>query len=123
MMKPGDLLLAEPGNMTGPTKQGIDDLIAKDPNAYWDSINEKPVSKMHPSPRVIAIPLFDPVYYETGKVNGRNADLKAVTYMGFFIEEMDGKDVKGRVTPISGIYSGSGPDPTGMFPIAIILVK
>ena len=123
MMRPGDRLLAEPGNQSGPTRQGMEDLIAKDPNAYWDTINQKPVSTMHPSPRVVAIPLFDPVFYETGKTEGRNADFKAVNYMGFFIEEMNGNDVKGRVTPISGIYTGTGPDPAGMFPIAIVLVK
>ncbi len=33
----GDLLLMEPGNMVGPTDQGIDDLIALDPDAYWDT--------------------------------------------------------------------------------------
>jgi len=26
----------EPGRMVGPTRQGFDDLIASDPNAYWD---------------------------------------------------------------------------------------
>ena len=124
MMGFNDLLLAEPGNMSGPTKSGIEELIAKDPNAYWDHGTNKPVSKMAPSPRVIAIPLFDPVYYDEGKRNGRNADLKVVNYMGFFLEEMRGNDVVGRVTPIGGIYSGSGgPAPTGTFPIAILLVK
>ena len=124
MMGFNDLLLAEPGNMSGPTKQGIEDLIAKDPHAYWDFVNEKPVSTMAPSPRVVAIPLFDPVYYDSGKRNGRNADLKVVNYMGFFVEEMQGNDVVGRITPISGIYSGNGgPAPTGTFPIAIVLVK
>jgi hypothetical protein len=78
---------------------------------------------MHPSPRVISIPLFDPVYYETGKQNGRNADLKVVNYMGFFIEEMTGNDVKGYVTPVSGLLTGNAPAPTGAFPIAIVLVK
>lgn len=119
-----DLLLAEPGNMSGPTRQGIDDLIAKDPLARWDSYENRVVSSMHPSPRVVAIPLFDPVYYETGKQNGRNADLKVVNYMGFFIEEMQGNDVVGYVTPIGGILSGSGgPAPVGTFPIAIVLVQ
>jgi len=119
-----DLLLAEPGNMSGPTKQGIEDLIAKDPSARWDDYDKRVVSSMHPSPRVVAIPLFDPVYYETGKVNGRYADLKVVNYMGFFIEEMQGNDVVGRVTPIGGILSGSGgPAPVGTFPIAIVLVQ
>ena len=118
-----DLILAEPGNMVGPTKQGMDDLIAKDPNAHWDPYKKSVVSTMSPSPRVVAIPLFDPVYYETGKVNGRNADLKVVNYMGFFVEEMNGKDVKGYITPIGGIMSGNGPAPAGAFPIAIVLVK
>ena len=124
LMRPGDLLLAEPGNQSGPTRQGMEELIAKDPSAYWDTYNNKPVSTMHPSPRVVAIPLFDPVYYETGKQEGRNADLKVANYMGFFIEEMTGNDVKGRITPIGGILTGNGgPAPVGMFPIAITLVK
>ena len=120
-----DLLLAEPGNMSGPTKQGIEALIAKDPSARWSESEQRVVgSSMSPSPRVVAIPLFDPVYYETGKQNGRNADLKVVNYMGFFIEEMQGNDVVGRVTPIGGILSGSGgPAPVGTFPIAIVLVQ
>jgi hypothetical protein len=116
-----DLILAEPGNMTGPTASGLETLVARDPSAYWDY--DHVVSSMHPSPRVVAIPLFDPVYYETGKQNGRYADLKVVNYMGFFIEEMQGNDVTGRITPIAGILQGNGgPAPTGAFPIAIVLV-
>jgi Flp pilus assembly protein TadG len=118
------LLQAEPGNMVGPTSQGMAELIDRDPSAYWDTYNNKVVSTMHPSPRVVAIPLFDPVYYETGKQNGRNADLKAVNYMGFFVEEMQGNSVVGRITPIGGMLKGNGgPAPAGAFPIAIVLVK
>jgi Flp pilus assembly protein TadG len=117
-------LLAEPGNMTGPTASGMEALIERDPQAYWDDFNDKVVSEMHPSPRVVAIPLFDPLFYDEGKRNGRNADFKVVNYMGFFIEEMQGNNVKGRITPIGGILSGdAGPAPTGAFPIAIVLVK
>jgi Flp pilus assembly protein TadG len=117
-------LQSEPGNMVGPTNQGMAELIDRDPSAYWDTFNNKVVSTMHPSPRVVSIPLFDPVYYETGKQNGRNADLKAVNYMGFFIEEMQGNSVVGRITPVGGILTGNGgPAPVGAFPIAITLVK
>lgn len=120
----GDMLLAEPGNMVGPTSSGIETLIGRDPSAYWDTHNNRVVSTMSPSPRVVAIPLFDPVFYDTGKQNGRNADFKAVNYMGFFIEEMQGNEVKGRITPIGGILTGNGgPAPVGAFPIAIVLVK
>ena len=124
MMGFGDLLMAEPGNMVGPTQSGMDTLIARDSSAYWSTSYDKPMSTNSPSPRVVAIPLFDPVYYDEGKRNGRNADLKVVNYMGFFIEEMRGNDVIGRITPIGGLLSGNGgPAPTGAFPIAIILVK
>jgi hypothetical protein len=120
----GDRLLSEPGNMTGPTAHGMDALIARDPNAHWDTSDNKVVSTMHPSPRVVAIPLFDPVFYDEGKRNGRNADFKVVNYMGFFVEEMQGNSVVGRITPIGGLLSGSGgPAPTGAFPIAIVLVQ
>ncbi len=73
---------------------------------------------------MIALPLFDPAHYEIGKQNGRNADLKVVNYMGFFIEEMQGNNVLGRITPIAGILSASeGPAPVGAFPVAITLVQ
>ena len=38
-MQFGQLFDSEPGNMVGPTKQGMDDLIDRDPNAYWDESN------------------------------------------------------------------------------------
>ena len=47
----GDLLLQEPGNMVGPTNQGIDDLIARDPNALL-GIGQPGGHQQHPSPRV-----------------------------------------------------------------------
>ena len=120
----GELIAAEPGMMTGPTAAGMQDLIAKDPSAYWDNYNKKVVSSMRPSPRVIAIPLFDPVYYDTGKRNGNNASLKFVNYLGFFVEEMQGNLVKGRVTPIGGLRKGGmGPAPETAFPRAIRLVQ
>lgn len=123
IMRPGDLLLAEPGNMVGPTSQGIDDLIARDPGAYWDNTLNRPVSTKNPSPRVVAIPLYDPIYYDTGKLNGRNADLKVANFMGFFITRRSGNNVYGRITPISGLMTGNGPAPVGAFPMAIRLVE
>jgi hypothetical protein len=121
----GALMTSEPGNMVGPTQSGMETLIARDPSAYWDTANNTVVSSMHPSPRVVAIPLFDPEFYETGKQNSKNASLKAVNFLGFFIEEMQGNVVVGRVTPIGGLRKGSGygPAPEGAFPKVIRLVQ
>lgn len=120
----GDLLPAEPGNMVGPTQQGMDELIARDPAAYWDTTANRVVSTQHPSPRVIAIPTFDPEFYDSGKRNGSNASIKAVNYIGFFIEEMQGNLVVGRITPVGGLLQGNGGGTTvDAFPKVIVLVE
>jgi hypothetical protein len=124
VMEYGDLLLAEPGNMVGKTVEGLDNLMAKDPNAWWNTSTNKVVSTMNPSPRTVIIPVYDPVYYDTGKRNGRDADLKVANYIGFFIDERVGNNVYGYITPVAGIYKGNGgPAPVNAFPMAIRLVE
>ncbi|MBI3493163.1 MAG: hypothetical protein HY047_15495 [Acidobacteria bacterium] len=125
VVTPGDLMTQEPGDMTGPTDQGIDDLIAQDPNAYWDTTcNCVQGSAFGKSPRVFPIPLFDPDYYQSGKINGRNATLKVANWIGFFVVTRSGNNVTGRITPILGIVDPSaGPAPAGAFPRAIRLVQ
>jgi hypothetical protein len=118
----GDLLLMEPGNMVGPTDQGVDALIAKDPNAYWDGT--KVVTNKHPSPREAIIPLYDPVYYQLGVQQGRLTDLKVANFLGYFIESRSGNTVYGRITPVSGVVNPTGvPAPSGAFPTVIRLVE
>jgi hypothetical protein len=122
VMEINDLMIQEPGNMVGPTSSGIDALIARDPNAYWDTTNNRLVTTVRPSPRVITIPLFEPVYYATGVTQGRYADLKIANFLGFFIESRSGNSVFGRITPISGVLTNSPPMP-GAFPVVIRLVE
>jgi hypothetical protein len=53
--------LIEPGNMVGPTYQGVSELIAQDPDAYWDERSNTVVSRWGmDSPRVVTVALFDP---------------------------------------------------------------
>jgi hypothetical protein len=121
----GDPMNTEPGNMVGPTADGTTDLVARDPNAYWDTFcNCVKGSAFGKSPRVAIVPLYDPVYYETGKHNGNNASLRVANYLGFFIERLTGnKEVVGRITPITGIIKGGVPSTAAAFPMAIRLVQ
>jgi Flp pilus assembly protein TadG len=122
----GELLLQEPGNMMGPTVQGIEALIAKDPAAYWDTGTNRPVNSAYPagkSPRIFPIPLYDPIYYDIGKRNGRYADLKVANWIGFFAEEVQGNNIWGRIIPIGGIRDKTTPFPDGLNPKAIRLVQ
>ncbi len=120
-----DIIIQEPGNMVGPTNQGVDDLIALDPNAYWStSCNCVKGSAYGQSPRVAPIPLYDPMYYASGKKNGRTADFQVANWMGFFIDHRQGNNVYGRITPILGMVDGNaGPSPSGIFPKVIRLVQ
>lgn len=60
----GDEIQIEPGNMVGPTNQGLADLIATDPGASWDSSTNSVVGSAYAdpmkSPRVALIPFYDP---------------------------------------------------------------
>jgi Flp pilus assembly protein TadG len=121
----GDLLTTEPGAMAGPTISGADLLIAKDPGAYWDnSTNTVRGSAYGHSPRTFPIPLYDPIYYDSGKRNGRTADLKTANWIGFFLEYTQGNGLWGRIVPITGIRDkNGGPAPAGLNPLAIRLIQ
>jgi hypothetical protein len=68
--------------------------------------------------------VYDPVVYEMGKQNSTNAALKIANYIGIFIEGMQGKEVIGRITPVTGVLVGElGPAPEGAFPMVIRLVQ
>jgi hypothetical protein len=53
--------MIEPGNMVGPTFQGVQSLIDEDPGAYWDDQSNTLVSQYGmDSPRVVTVALFNP---------------------------------------------------------------
>ena len=124
LMNSGEQLTPEPGNMTGPTADGVADLIAQDPNAYWDtSCNCVKGSRYGLSPRIRPIPLYDPVHYENGKQEGRNADFEMVSFLGVFVVGMNGNALIARVHPISAEVNDGNPGPASSFAQAIRLVK
>jgi Flp pilus assembly protein TadG len=124
-MRWNDTIIQEPGDKTGPTIQGIDMLIAKDPNAYWDTgCTCVKGSAYGVSPRVFPIPLYDPEYYATGRANGRVADFRIANFLGFFVDHTAGNSIWGRITNVTGLVDpDAGPAPEGAFPTAIRLVQ
>ncbi len=99
VIEPGDRLQLEPGNMVGPTAQGVGDIIALDPNAYWDSASQTVMGSAYGlSPRIGLIPFFDPSQPPT---SGRN--WVTVSKIGaFFIEDLgNGGDVIARFIQVT----------------------
>jgi hypothetical protein len=122
----GDMMTPENGNMVGPTKQGTDILVAKDPGAHWDTgCNCVKGSAFPTSPRIAIIPLYNPLVYAEGQQTGKSGpQLQVANYLGFFIEGVNGAgDVTGRITPVGGLIKGNGGPATGAFPHAIRLVQ
>ncbi len=78
----------EPGNMNGPTRQGVNELIARDPGAYWDGtkvVTTAGAGHWRDSPRVFVAPLFDPNQI-SGVTGGGNLDLVFSDFGLFFLE-------------------------------------
>ncbi len=88
----GDVIQVEPGNMPGPTIQGVNGLIAQDPYAYWDG--SEIVNSAFPgtsSPRIVKIPLYN----SGDPPNEGRKSITCVGLAGFFLLGMQGKDVMG----------------------------
>jgi Flp pilus assembly protein TadG len=125
----GDPLVQEPGNQVGPTEQGITELIARDPGAYWEASPgcncvKNSAFPERKSPRIFPIPLYDPDYYDEGKQTGRIASLRTANWIGYFVERIDGSSqILGRIIPISGIRDKTHTAGTASMPKAIRLVQ
>lgn len=101
----GDILYTENGNMIGPTKQGVEDLIALDPNAYWDAANGAVANSAYGaagSPRIIRIPFFDP---QDPPISGKTT-VVVTNIASLFLE---GIDNNGVVTARIMLATGQNP--------------
>jgi Flp pilus assembly protein TadG len=96
----GDLVWTEPGNMIGPTNQGVSDLIAQDPGATWNGTQVVGGAfGVNNSPRIVPIPIFNvDAYYFQDKTSGR-FQVQITNILGFFVEQMQGQDVTGILLP------------------------
>lgn len=98
----GTMLTVEPGGQVGPTKHGVQDLIAKDPYATWNG-TEVVGSCCATSPRVIPIAMFNPAAFNLQDRQSGRFDLEVVNMMGFFMLGIDnGGNVQGVLMALPG---------------------
>lgn len=120
----GDRIPIEPGNMIGPTTQGVEDLVALDPGATWIG-GSSPIANscvdtggcpgLAVSPRIVVVPVYDVNEYAAeGATSGRHTAVHVRNILGFFIERMNGNDVVGYIVTGPGIYDpGNNTVPPG----------
>ena len=128
----GTMLESENGNMIGPTAQGVSDLIAKDPGARWDPVTKSVINSCAQaspscgtsSPRIVAVPIFDTALYESTKRQGL-PQFKVVNILGFFLDQMQGNDVRGYLMEAPGLSTGTvtSIDPQASFLTTIQLIR
>jgi hypothetical protein len=110
----GQTVESENGNMIGPTKQGVEDLIALDPDAEWDPSTNSVVNSCAQSatpcgaqsPRIVAIPVFDTAIYHSTRRQGLPV-FTIVNILGFFIDRLQGNNVVGYLTKAPGLVVGN----------------
>jgi hypothetical protein len=124
----GEPHMVENGNMTGPTQQGVKDLLKEDPDAWWDASTGTVQGSVYgdtwkASARVVNLPLFDP----RDPVEPGKKPVVFNNFASFFLEGMDGNDVIGRFLYASGIGVGTtgsgGSADTGAMTLFVRLVE
>jgi hypothetical protein len=131
----GTVLDVEPGNMVGPTRQGIEALVNQDLSADWNPNMYGPgkggitggcmaAGTCIMSPRLVAIPVFNPDAWDAAGEQGRTT-VTVTNVIGFFIDKnMQGNNVGGWITHYPGPpRGGMSETPEAAFIVNIILVR
>jgi hypothetical protein len=83
IIRAGDWVSTETGNMVGPTQQAIETRVGQDPYANFDIVQKG-------SSRLVIVPMINSL-----QVNGHN-EVLVVGFAGFFLEGANGGVVTGR---------------------------
>jgi len=114
----GDVLLVEPGGNTGPTKDGVRQLVAMDPDATWNTATNEIDGSLFAefaSPRVCKIAMYDPNFPpEAGR-----QEVTVIRLGAFFLVGLQGKDVIGRFIEITtgGVW---GPGDSDLYGVKLV---
>lgn len=103
MVQVGDTMEFEMGNMVGPTRQGWNNLVALDPNAYFDASTGTVKGSAYPtSPRLIKVAMYDPtVGVITGGAGGASKYTQVSKIAYLFIEGPPGV---GNTVPVTARF-------------------
>lgn len=82
----GQMVPTEPGNMSGPTAEGVDYRMALDPDATFETAEKS-------SGRIVIVPIIDSL-----GVNGRSSEVLIVGFAAFFLEGVGGRGTDNYVT-------------------------
>jgi hypothetical protein len=121
----GQYLPMENGAKVGPTGQGVEDLIALDPDATFNPATKKVEDSCAPtcapiSPRIVPLAVFDTNDFQWRRASGDwtvcpggGRCVKVVKILGYFVSHMSGQDVVGYLMTMPGEFAADAPIPAG----------
>lgn len=98
VVRVGDRFYTEPGNMTGPTRQGVNWRIDLDPEATFDTVRPG-------SPRLVFVAVVDSSIGADGRT-----EVEVQGFAAFFLEGANGGEVTGRFIRWLTPGDSGGPD-------------
>lgn len=110
----------EPGAMTGPTIQGVEDLIAQDPWAQWDDGTNQVTGSAwgdnwQASPRIGIVPVYSP----SREFDPGRKPIEFTNFIAIFFEGVEGNGndqvVYGRILFPRGVGGGQAVAPATQF--------
>ena len=74
------------------------------------------------SPRIVALPVFDPDAYDLGRLGGQE-EVRVTKVLGFFLQDMIGNDVDGYTMLYPALANGTNLDQTVSWLRTVVLVR
>lgn len=112
----GELVDLKTGNTVGPTKQGVDGLIAQDSGAAWDpatnTVTGSSYSNWMDSPRLVKVPLYDP----SAMLSQGKTQLEIAAFGGFWLEGYNTQQGTVIGYYVKDVAPGGGSSNTGSAP-------
>ncbi len=131
----GECFGVEPGNMVGPTKQGVEDLIGN-PADIFHAVGDYGPLHSDTSRSLVVVPVWDVCFNSSscgatpfcpaGKfdTHGRNPEIQIVGFALLFIDGTSGNNVQAHLINLFSCGSGGGgPGEIGPYSVPIRLVR
>ncbi len=118
----GDFYSTENGNMVGPTKQGVNDLIGNPPTDTWTGTvgqYQTPYGLTDTSKNIAVAPIWDTCgtagFCPAGNFPSGSATVQIIGFAVFFLDGIQGTDVVAHLINVSSCGAGGGgvPGETG----------
>jgi Flp pilus assembly protein TadG len=122
----------ETGDMVGPTKQGVRDLVGNPPTDTYVAVGQykhADGTTSDTSRALIVAPIWDtcnmPNFCPANKFpNGTNVNVSVIGFAMIFLEGIQGNNVVARLINVSGCAAGGGaPGETGPYAVPLRLVR